>query len=168
MEPLHFRFALPSDAGFLAETHNAYISGGLVTAQTEPFSEENRLEWLQKHEPDRRPCWIAELDGERVGMVSVSDFHPRCAYSISAEISVYLHPAFIHQGLGAKVLFFAESQAPKLGIENLIALIYNTNTGSLRLFERMGYVQVGHLPRVAHHADGYRDLIYMQKGLVQK
>lgn len=166
MEKLGFRLAGEGDAALLADLHNAYIPGGRVTAQLEPFSAENRKAWLAQHDAARRPCWIAELEGRAVGMVSLSDFHPRRAYDITAEVSVYLQPAAVGRGLGRKLLAHAEEQAPGLGIETLVGLIYDSNAASLRLFDGAGYERWGYLPRVARHAEGERALVLVGKRLV--
>lgn len=166
MDSLGFRLATEEDAALLAALHNAYIPGGRVTAQMEPFSAENRREWLAQHKPSRRPCWIAELEGQAVGMVSLSDFHPRKAYDITAEVSIYLQPEALGRGLGSRLLAFAEQQGPELGIENLVGLIYDSNEASLRLFEKAGYERWGFLPRVARHPEGERALVLVGKRLM--
>lgn len=166
MDSLEFRLAKEEDAALLAALHNTYIPGGLVTAQMEPFTAENRRAWLAQHDPERRPCWIAELEGKAVGMVSLSDFHPRAAYAITAEVSIYLQPEAVGRGLGSKLLSFAEQQAPALGIENLVGLIYDSNEASLRLFDKAGYERWGFLPRVARHPEGERALVLVGKRLM--
>lgn len=166
MNSLGFRLAKEEDAALLAALHNAYIPGGRVSAQMEPFTAENRRAWLAQHDPSRRPCWIAEQEGQAVGMVSLSDFHPRKAYAITAEVSIYLQPEALGRGLGSKLLAFAEQQAPALGIENLVGLIYDSNEASLRLFEKAGYERWGFLPRVARHPEGERALVLVGKRLM--
>jgi len=161
----HFRIAQPTDAPFLADLVNAYIPSGLITAQTKLYTPENRLAWLATHSADKRPCWIVELGQEPVGMLSLSDFHPRPAYDITAEITLYLHRAHLGKGLGTQTIAYAHAQAPALGIEKLAALIYNTNTPSLALFNKNGYEQVALLPNVARHTDGYRSLHILLKTL---
>jgi phosphinothricin acetyltransferase len=168
MPTITYRLATPEDASFLAELQNAFIPSGVITAQIEPYTVENRRAWLAAHTPNRRPCWIVLYNGAEAGMLSLSDFHPRAAYDITAEITLYLHPDYLYKGLGGQVLAFADEQAPKFGIENLAALIYNTNKPSLALFSKHGYQQVALMPNVARHADGYRSLIILLKTLKDK
>ena len=151
---------------FLAETYNAAMPGGRVTAETQPVTPENRLAWLASHDPARRPCWIAEKDGQPIGYVSLSDFHPRPAYSITAEVSLYLEPNSQGRGMGKELLAFADTQAQSLGIETLIGLIYDVNLNSLSLFDKAGYAPWGFMPRVARHAEGERGLHFLGKRIM--
>jgi L-amino acid N-acyltransferase YncA len=160
---LHFRLAEPADAAFLAEVYNSTMPGGRVTAETEPVTVESRIPWLAEHDPKKRPCWILEVDGQAAGTVYFTDFKPRAAYSITAEISIYLQPSFQKKGLGTKMLTYAMAQAPFLGIETVVGLIYDINEVSLRLFEQAGFERWGYLPRATRHAEGERGLVLVAK-----
>ena len=164
-DSIEFRFAETLDAPFLAEVYNAAMVGGRVTAETRPVTAENRVAWLQAHPRESRPCWLALWEGEPAGMLYLSDFHPRPAYSITAEISLYLQPSSQQKGLGKKMLAFAQDQALNLGVETLVGLIYDINEPSLRLFAQAGFERVGYLPRVARHKEGERGLVLMAKRL---
>ena len=165
MVELQFRLAEPADGAFIAGVQNQAIPGGRVTAQTEPYTAEERTAWLATHDAARRPVYIVELADEPVGILSLSDWHPRQAYAITAEISVYLHGPFQGRGLGKKILAFADDAARQCGIEVLLAVIYHVNVPSLALFGKAGYIQWGYLPHVARHQEGIRDVCILGKRL---
>lgn len=165
MVELQFRLAQPADGAFIAGVQNEAIPGGRVTAQTEPYTAQERTAWLATHAAAQRPVFIAELAGEPVGMLSLSDWHSRQAYAITAEISVYLPKTYQGQGLGRQILAFADKAARQCGIEVLLAVIYHVNTPSLALFTKAGYTQWGYLPHVARHSEGPRDICILGKRL---
>ena len=59
------------------------------------------------------------------------------------------------------------AQAPRLGIETLTATIFASNTGSLRLFARMGFERWGFMPRVARLEGVEKDLVLVGRRLCE-
>ena len=58
------RDATEADLPAIVAIYNAAIPGRAATADTQPVTVEERREWFAKHEPARRPLWVAEIDGE--------------------------------------------------------------------------------------------------------
>jgi RimJ/RimL family protein N-acetyltransferase len=57
----------------------------------------------------------------------------------------------------------AESQAPRLGIEIITLDVFISNTRGRHLYEKMGYVQVGQVPRGIKRDGEYIDDVIMAK-----
>ncbi len=147
---MHFRVAQQADLPLIVDIYNSTIPGRMVTADTEPVSVESRIHWFLEHSPDKRPLWlVCNSNNDILGWASFSDFNSRPAYRITAEISIYLKSTARQQGLGTQVLAKALAQAPQLGIENVVGLIFAHNEPSLRLFRKAGFEQWGYLPEVA-------------------
>ena len=88
------RDATTADLPAIVEIYNAAITSRIATAQLEPVTVESRKNWLNDHSPDRHPFWVLETHGRVIGWLTFKSFLPRCAYSGTAELSVYVHDDF--------------------------------------------------------------------------
>ncbi len=91
---------------------------------------------------------ITNLKGEILAWGSLSDYHPREGYRITAEISVYVAPEARGKRLGGRLVNFILENAPKFGVKNVAALIFSSNAASLNLFAKFGFTRWGELPEV--------------------
>ena len=97
------------------------------------------------------------------GYVSIREFKPREAYSDTAEIGIYFKEECCGKGLGRKALQYLEEYAKSAGIHVLIATISGENTGSIRLFEKYGYIKCAHFREVGHKFGRRLDAVAYQK-----
>ena len=145
----------------IVEIYNATVPSRQVTADTEPVSVESRVKWFEDHNPAHRPLWVAEVEGRIAAWLSYSSFYGRPAYNKTAELSVYVHDAFRHVGLGSYLLEQAIAHAPSIKVDTLLGLIFAHNEPSLRLFEKFGFARWGELPGVASLDGVERDLVIL-------
>nr|WP_315018992.1 GNAT family N-acetyltransferase [uncultured Campylobacter sp.] len=96
---------------------------------------------------------------------SLSDYHPREAYRITAEISVYVAPGARGKGLGGRLVNFMLERAPEFGIKNVVALIFSSNAASLNLFAKFGFARWGELPEVCDMGGKPENLTILGKKL---
>jgi L-amino acid N-acyltransferase YncA len=157
-EQIKIRDAVEADLPVIVEIYNAAVATRISTAQLEPVTIESQRRWLREHSPDRHPCWVAEMDGEVAGWLSLQSFMPRCAYRGTAELSVYVDQKFRRRSVARSLLEEAIARAPALEITALVGLIFAHNEPSLRLFEQLGFERWGLLPRVAQLDGVERDL----------
>lgn len=108
---------------------------------------------------------ITNLKGEILAWGSLSDYHPREGYRITAEISVYVAPEARGRGLGGRLVNFILESAPKFGIKNVVALIFSSNAASLNLFEKFGFARWGELPEVCDMGGKIESLTILGKKL---
>ena len=156
------RDAVAADLPAIVEIYNSTIPGRMVSADTEPVSVEQRLGWFDEHEPSRRPIWVAEEGGEVIGWLSLSEFFDRRpAYRATAEIGVYIREDHRGEGLGRRLVEEAIRRGPELGLKTLTAGAFAHNAASIRLFERMGFREWAHFPRVAELDGVERDLVVL-------
>lgn len=162
------RLAAASDLPAIVDIYNSTIASRRVTADLAPVSVADRAAWFAAHQSSKRPLWIAHAPGQStvLGWLSLSDFHPRAAYGITAEISVYCREDMRGQGLGSFLVEQAIAYAPRVGIRTLIGLVFGHNAPSLALFARHGFEVQGHLRRVAELDGIERDLVYVVKRLI--
>ncbi|MDB5192284.1 MAG: phosphinothricin acetyltransferase [Segetibacter sp.] len=150
MEQLVFKDATINDLPVIVEIYNSTVAGRMVTADIEPVSVESRKQWFYEHNPSVRPLWIIEnASKEIVGWVSFQDFYGRVAYSVTAEISIYLNESKRGKGFGKTVLRYSIDNCYRLSIKNLVGFIFAHNEPSLKLFAELGFEDWGCLPNVA-------------------
>jgi L-amino acid N-acyltransferase YncA len=155
------RDAAEADLPAIISIYNAAIVSRVATAQLAPITATEGSIWLKEHSPDRFPLWVLEIGGQVAGWLSFKPFLPRCAYRGTAELSVYVDEKFRRRGVAKKLLERALVEAPELGIETLIGLIFAHNEPSLQVFELLGFARWGLLPRVARVNHLVHDLIIL-------
>ncbi len=146
--------------------YNASIPGRMATADTEPVTVSARRAWFAEFDRARRPLWVhATRDGDVDGWLSLRSFYGRPAYRATVETGVYVAAAAQRRGIGRSLLAHALEAAPDLGIRTLLAFVFSHNAASVALFERAGFGEWGHLPRVAELDRVERDLSILGKRL---
>ncbi|QSJ19841.1 N-acetyltransferase [Nostoc sp. UHCC 0702] len=155
------RHATETDLPTIVAIYNAAVPSRMATADLEPVSVESRRAWFHGRSPSQRPLWVIEVEGVIAGWLSFQSFYGRPAYSTTAEISIYIAPAFHRRSLGRQLLTQAIHESPRLGIKTLVCFIFAHNHPSLKLFETFGFQSWGHLPGVAELDGVERDLIIM-------
>lgn len=165
MGKITFRDAVIDDLKEIVAIYNSTIESRMVTADTEPVTVEERINWFNNHAPNHRPLWVALDDQEICGWVSLESFYGRPAYDKTAEISIYISENFRGKGLGKKILTMALDESAKLGIETILGFIFAHNEPSIKLFERFGFEKWAHLPAVAELDGEKRDLVILGKKL---
>ena len=121
-----------------------------LTADTVPLSMEERVKWFEAHDSGIYPVFVYEVNNQVIAWLSFSSYRPgRQALKKTAEISYYIHNYFRKRGIGTALIQFALQQAAYYGFKNLLAIVLERNTGSIRLLEKCGFEKWGYLPRVA-------------------
>ena len=163
IDTITFKYATLEDLPMIVDIYNSTIPGRMVTADTEPVSVEDRLNWFHEHNAEKRPLWVVEYENKICGWVSLQSFYGRPAYNATAEVSIYLHEHFRGKGLGKKILSKVIEECPKFEIETLLGFIFGHNEPSLRLFSNFGFENWAHLPEVAKLDGIKRDLVILGK-----
>ncbi|MFB9277120.1 GNAT family N-acetyltransferase [Cohnella cellulosilytica] len=141
--------------------YNTTIASRSVTADLEPVTTEDRIGWFEAHSADKWPIWVMK-DGEAIiAWLSFSRFHSRAAYDATAEISIYIDLAYRSKGIGSLFFRKAIEECPRLGIRNVLAIVFGHNEASLALLRKFGFEQWGLLPGVTTLDGVDRDVVYM-------
>ena len=154
------RDATEADLPAIVGIYNESIPGGAATADLKPITVESRREWFRDFDPERRPCWVAEEDGEILGCVYLRSFYGgRSAYDKTAEISTYLSADAQGKGLGTLLKEKMITECPRLGVENLLSFYFDHNKASKRINEKLGFETAGHLTEIANVFGEKRGLV---------
>lgn len=165
--PPTIRHAKPQDLAAIVAIYNSTINSRQVTADLHPVSIAERETWFHTHFNDaQRPIFVLESAMQEVlAWGSFSDYYPRAAYRITAEISIYVAENARGQGVGQTLLDHMTAIAPGLGIHNIIGVIFKHNEPSLKLFARNGFEQWGMLPKVCDLDGKLADVVILGKCL---
>jgi L-amino acid N-acyltransferase YncA len=155
------RLASSADLPAIVAIYNATIPTRASTADLEAVSVVSRRSWLARHDPARRPCWVLEEDGAIAAWLSLEDYKERAAYSITAEVSVYVDERRRGKGHARTLLDHAIAQAPSLAIERLLAVVFGHNTASIALFETAGFERWGLLAGVTRLDGRLADIVIL-------
>lgn len=160
-ERIKIRDAEDVDLASIVRIYNDAIATRMSTAQLEPVAVEERKDWIAQHSPNKHPFWVAEIESEIAGWLTIKSFLPRCAYAGTVELSVYVDQKFRRRGIARALLEEAIRRAKSLGISAMIGLIFAHNEASLKLFAQLGFERWGLLPGVALLDGVERDLTIM-------
>jgi ribosomal protein S18 acetylase RimI-like enzyme len=99
--------------------------------------------WIAASLEGSRPTWVAELDGEAIGMVSLEleDPDPEVAdgRTVAAVASLSVLPHVGRRGVGRALTLFVEQEAWGRGVRVLTLNTRPTNRAALALYESLGY-----------------------------
>ncbi len=147
-QPL-LRAAVDADLPRIVAIYNATVPTRLSTADTEPVTVDSRQAWFSSHTPEHRPILVHDTPDGIDAWVSFGPFHSRPAYAHTAEISIYIAPESLGQGLGGRLLRDAIHRSSGLGIKTLLAFVFSHNAPSIGLFRACDFRLWGELPEVA-------------------
>ena len=139
------RPAVLSDAPACAEIHcrgweAAYAD--LIPAQAMAERRVRRpAQWQANLSRDGHEVYVSVLDGKVVGFLSTRqpDAHenlPEYYYEVGG---IYLDPSVYRQGIGRKLMAFAEEQARAKGKTAVMLWVFEDNAPSRRFYEACGY-----------------------------
>jgi phosphinothricin acetyltransferase len=143
------RLAKVSDLKEIVEIYNQAIEAGGSTADLTPFTVEDKIDWLDKHNGNPYSIFVA-VDNEIAGYCSLSAYRPgREALKSAAEAALFVKKIRRRQGVGRMLLRAALEKAPYLGFETIFAILLDVNTVSKKLLLSEGFSEWGYLPDIA-------------------
>ncbi|MCO5250072.1 MAG: N-acetyltransferase family protein [Candidatus Kapabacteria bacterium] len=147
---MEIRKANISDLGAITEIYNQAILTKNATADIFPIEANSRVDWFNEHTPDKYPIFVAVIENQVVGWISLSPYRKgRAALRYTAEVSYYLHADFQGRKIGSQLLEFVINECPKYQIKTLFSIILEHNIVSIKLMKKFGFEQWAYLPNVA-------------------
>ena len=159
---LIIRQAILEDLGAITEIYNEAILKTVATFDTKPKTLEEQKIWFGNH-GSKYPILVAEQDGLVVGWASLSRWSDRCAYSDTAEISLYVKEEFRGKGIGRKLMEAIIREGQKAGLHTVIARIAEGTEVSIHLHESVGFEHIGIMKEVGRKFSKLLDVYLMQK-----
>lgn len=122
------------------DIYNHYILHSDATFETEPLSTDEFRDRVHKICMEY-PWLVYEDDGSVCGYAYLSPFNERQAYRRTADLAIYAHSRKRGQGIGTKLMQAILAEAERSGICNVVSIITEGNTASMRLHENAGFEQ---------------------------
>ena len=112
------------------------------------------------------PYLVAEVKGVVLGYAYASPFRAREGYRYTVENSVYVHPEHQRCGLGSGLLTHLIEACADCGYHQMVAVIGDaTNTATIRLHQKLGFVLIGTLSNIGFKHGRWLDCLLMQRSL---
>ncbi|HEX5125379.1 MAG TPA: GNAT family N-acetyltransferase [Rhodocyclaceae bacterium] len=144
------RDATEDDLPAIVDIYNQSIPGAWSTADTKPVTVSDRREWFSKHDPSKRPLWVAEIGGSVVAWIGLTSFYAgRPAYDATAEVSLYIASAYQKMGIGTFLKKRMIEHCPRLGVTSLISMHFDHNAATARINAQLGFEEAGRLSEIA-------------------
>ncbi|KFJ06521.1 phosphinothricin N-acetyltransferase [Bifidobacterium tsurumiense] len=160
------RMAQDSDIQAITDIYNQAVSAGGSTADLQPRTIEQRLEWVHSHTPrEQYPVMVMEENHQVVAFGSLSRFHPRSGYDGVVELSYYVDESARGHGIATEMVQWLLDEAKHRGHRMATALIFADNAGSIALMEHYGFSRFGLLPRACYDGSRFLDMSYWCKEL---
>ena len=149
MSDIIIRKAVVDDLSALTTIYNQAIKAK-QTADSVTMTIEDRMSWFKAHQNLKYPLFVATKGTTILGYATLSQYRGgRAALQYAVEVSYYIHQRYHRKGIGSQLLTHALSTAKKLGFRHAFAILLDTNLPSVRLLEKFGFEQWGHLPNIA-------------------
>lgn len=158
---LAIRKATIGDLGSITEIYNDAILKTVATFDTEPKSLEEQKTWFANH-GGKFQILVAEQDHIIVGWASLSRWSDRCAYSDTAEISLYVREGHREKGIGKRLIREIIDEGQRVDLHTVIARITEGNDVSIHLHESVGFRHIGTMREVGRKFGKLLDVNLMQ------
>jgi phosphinothricin acetyltransferase len=155
------RPARAADNAQIAAIWNAEALATAATTDTGPRTPEAQAAWLAAHTDDY-PAIVAVDGAEVLAFGGLTPYRPRASYARTVEDSVYVKDGYRGKRLGAAILDELIARARARRHHSMAARVTSENTASLRLHERLGFVQVGAEREVAYKLARWLDVVTLQ------
>ena len=113
---------------------------------------------------DAHEALVAYLDGQPVGMCSVSFVRNNLRYLHRGECALIVLRDYWDRGIGGRMMLSIIDWCKMHGIEQLELDVVENNSRGKKMYESFGFKELGRLQNGLKYADGqYANLIYMVK-----
>jgi phosphinothricin acetyltransferase len=162
---IEVRDAVSADLEAILAIYNDAVVNTTAVYDYVPRTMEAERTWFAAKQEQKLPVLAAVQDGAVAGFASYGPFRPWPAYLHTVENSVYVAPDRRGQGVGAALLGPLIERARAAGLHTVVAGIDATNTASIRLHAKFGFIEAGVFRQVGWKFDRWLDLVFLQKML---
>lgn len=160
------RDARPHDIHGITAIYNDAVAHSTAIWNETLVDSANRLAWLAERQRAGYPVLVVGDDADAVlGYASFGDWRAWDGYRHTVEHSVYIRADQRGKGLGEALMQALIERARAIGKHVMVAGIEAGNLGSIRLHEKLGFEQVGHLREVGAKFGTWLDLVFLQLSL---
>lgn len=162
MPPIDVRDAGDDDLHGLLEIYNDVIRTSTAVFSNEVVTVDERRAWVAARRAHGFPVLVATDERGVAGFGSFGGFRSWPGYRTTVEHSVHVRADRRGEGIGTAIVAALIERARALGLHAMIAAVEAENVASIRLHERLGFVEVARLPEIARKFDRWLDLILLE------
>jgi len=144
------------------EIYNYYVRNTTISFDLEDVTLD-QMKISVINENPRFKSFVIYENGTMKGYVLLTQYKKKQAYDICGEVTIYLKPDCLGEGIGSHALLHIERIAREQGFKTLVTTICSENARSIALFEKHGYVQCALYREVAIKFNRSLDIICHQK-----
>ncbi len=160
---MDIRAATRDDMLAVMEIYNDAVLTTSATADYEPQTLEQRLQWYDERTRAGYPTLVAVVGSDGVvGWASLSAYKTRYGYRFTSEVSVYVAAEHRGRGVGGALLPPLIEAGRAMGLHALVAAIDAQNEASLRLHRAHGFQDRGVLREVFTKFGRWFDVAYLE------
>jgi len=157
----HIRDATPADAAAIAAIYNESIAANDSTMD-DVLKTAADIQQQMAGFHDREVFIVLEEEGEVLGWGIIKRYSDRPGYRFCCETSVYICRTLTRRGYGSRIEQALIDRCRAFGYHHLVAKIWATNAGSIKMHERFGYEIVGTQREIGYKNGQWQDVTIMQ------
>lgn len=163
---IRVRPATPADIPAITAIYTVEVRDFVNTYETEVPDEAEMARRMADLRGRGFPYLVAELDGKVAGYAYAGTYRVRAAFHWTVENSVYVAGWAQGRGVGTALLDALIGACTAAGFRQMVAVIGEpSNTASIRLHERFGFVHVGTYRGLGRKHGRWLDTVQMQRAL---
>lgn len=155
------------DLDDLLDLINSLVEENADLIVDEKLSREQEADWLScvlsRQEKKEIFFLVAEVEGR---VVASSDLHSgKGSEKHVGIIGIAIKRGYRDTGIGTCIIKVLIEQAKRMGLQVLILSAYATNIRAIHVYESLGFIQVGRIPKKHFRRGKYIDEIIMSKSI---
>jgi RimJ/RimL family protein N-acetyltransferase len=156
------------DLDDLTDYINGLVEEHANITKTEKVTREAEAEWLGQRlaeiENGRMIHLVAEVGGRVVGAGEVSQLPEERSHT--GYLGIGISKSHREKGLGTALMQALKELSKKAGMKILILDAFATNKVAINLYEKIGFKEVGRIPKGIYRDGNYIDLVRMTTELL--
>jgi len=130
---------------------------------------EEEVDWLARGmaqvEKGEAFYMVAEVDGRVIASADISRGKFRCMSHLG-DLGIVIKSGYRDLGIGTEIMKFLIGQAREMGLKVLTLRVFSTNERAQHVYRKVGFKEVGRVPKAVYRNGKYIDDIIMALELV--
>ena len=159
---IKIREATEDDLPAMLVIYNDIIINTTAVWHEEPHTLVMRQEWFNQRKQQGFPIFVASENTQILGFSTIGPFRPWHGYRYTVENSVYVATESRGKGIARLLMPPIIDAARELKLHAIVAGIEATNTISIALHNKFGFVEVAHFKEVGFKFGRWMDLKFLE------